>query len=208
MKMKNLTLTAIMVLWCFMAVLAQNPTAYPTKAEDISPLLVGEKIPALTLKDVDGKDIDLNKAIAEKPTILVFYRGGWCPFCNVQLKGLKEIESDIQSMNYQIIAISTDSPKYLSQSKEKGNLNYTLLSDNQLKATLSFGLAFKAPESYGKMLLEKSDGENKDLLLPVPAVFIVDTKGIIKFEHINPNFKERLSSTLIKSISEAMKTNP
>ena len=80
----------------------------PQNAEDISPLLIGEKLPEAMLLDEDGKPINLNKEIAKKKTVLVFYRGGWCPFCNMQLASLAEAESEILKLGYQIIAVSPD----------------------------------------------------------------------------------------------------
>src|SRR5262245_9715985 len=89
----------------------------PLKPEDISPLLVGETIPVATLPDAQNKPTDLQALIAKKPTILVFYRGGWCPYCNKQLAGLQQIEKDLTDMGYQLIAVSTDSPDNLQQTE-------------------------------------------------------------------------------------------
>lgn len=177
----------------------------PQKPEDISPLLIGEKIPMLQLQDAAGKNFDLNKAVATKPTILIFYRGGWCPFCSKQMAGLQEILPDLEKQGYQLLAISTDSPKGLSQSLTKEKLSYTLLSDADLNATKQFGLAYKAPKAYWEMLPKTSDQKNIDLLLPVPSVFIIDQKGIIQFEYINIDFKKRLNPALLLTIAKELK---
>ncbi len=176
----------------------------PQKPEDISPLLIGESIPMLILKDSSGKDFDLNKAVSEKPTILIFYRGGWCPFCSKQLSGLQEIAPELEKKGYQLIAISTDAPEGLMQSESKEHLSYTLLSDADLNASKLFGLAFKAPKGYWEMLPKTTNGMNKDLLLPVPAVFILDKIGVIHFEYINPNFKQRLNPDLLNAVTQTI----
>jgi peroxiredoxin len=176
----------------------------PDKAEDISPLLIGESIPELNLLDATGKSVDLNKIVAASPSILIFYRGGWCPYCSKQLSGIQEIESELTDLGYNIIAISTDSPENLSKTLGKEQLTYTLLSDSDLAAAKKFGIAFKVPESYTKLLSESSGGKNKDRLLPVSSVFILDTKGIIQFEYINPNYKERISPGLLKAAASAL----
>ena len=85
----------------------------PLKPEDISPLLSGENIPQVKLSDATGQPFDLNAAVSLKPTILIFYRGGWCPYCSKQLAGLQEIEEDLTKMGYQLLAVSTDSPDNL-----------------------------------------------------------------------------------------------
>lgn len=173
----------------------------PQQPEDISPLLNGESIPAVILKDVSGKAFDLNKAVANKPTILIFYRGGWCPFCSRQLSGLQEIVPVLEEKGYQLIAVSTDKPEGLKQSAVKQRLGYTLLSDADTKVSKLFGIAYKAPEAYWEMLPKTSGGMDTDLLLPVPSVFILDRKGVIHFEYINPDFKQRLNPELLKVVA-------
>lgn len=183
----------------------QASYAIPQKPEDISPLLNGESIPAVTVPDAAGKSFDLNKAVAEKPTILIFYRGGWCPFCSKQLSGLQEIAPDLEKEGYQLIAISTDQPEGLAQSANKEKLSYTLLSDADLNVSKQFGLAYKAPKGYWEMLPKTTGGKDTDLLLPVPSVFVLDTKGVIHFEYINPDFKQRLSPELLMAVSKSIK---
>jgi len=177
----------------------------PLKPEDISPLLAGEQIPVLRLPKHSGELFDLNKSVSEMPTILVFYRGGWCPYCSKQLSGLQSIEKDLTEMGYQIIAISTDSPANLSKTMDKQKLSYTLLSDADLNAAKRFGIAFKGPKNYDPFLEEASGGKNVDKLLPVPSVFIVNKKGIILFEYINPNILQRLSAPLLKAAAAALR---
>ena len=176
----------------------------PVKPEDISPLLPGENIPQVKLIGADGQRFDLNAAVLSKPTILVFYRGGWCPYCSKQLSGLQEIEQDLTKMGYQILAVSTDSPENLKQSVTKEKLSYTLLSDADLAASKQFGIAFKSPQAYDTFLPQTSGGKNRDKLLPVPSIFILNRKGNIRFEYINPNITERLSPALLKAAAGAL----
>lgn len=177
----------------------------PLKPEDVSPLLAGEQIPVLHLPKSSGEVFDLNKSVSEMPTILVFYRGGWCPYCSKQLAGLQEIEKDLTKMGYQIIAISTDSPDNLGKTMDKEKLSYTLLSDADLNAAKRFGIAYKSPKSYDKFLPGTSGGKNVDKLLPVPSVFILNKKGNILFEYINPDITQRLSAPLLKAAAVALR---
>ena len=181
------------------------PSAFPQKPQDISPLLIGETIPTASLMDASGKKFDLNAAVAAKPTILIFYRGGWCPFCSKQLSGLQAIAPDLEKQGYQLIAVSTDKPEGLMQSASKEKLSYTLLSDADLNLSKQFGIAFKAPKGYWEMLHKTTGGMNTDLLLPVPSVFILDRKGAIRFEYINPDFKQRLSAELLTAVTQSIK---
>ncbi|WP_268223096.1 peroxiredoxin family protein [Sinomicrobium oceani] len=177
----------------------------PAMPEDISPLLVGEKVPAMQLPDANGTMQNVNALIKAKPTILVFYRGGWCPYCTKQLSGLQEARESLEKMGYQLLAISTDSPEKLSETMGKQTLDYTLLSDADLNVTRAFGIAFQAPGGYHNFLPQSSGGKNTALLLPVPSVFILDRNGIILFEHINPDFKQRISSDMLISVAQALR---
>ncbi len=176
----------------------------PLLPEDISPLLTGENIPKVNLLNAAGQSFDLNAAVASKPTILIFYRGGWCPFCSKQLAGIQEIEQDLTKMGYQIVAVSTDSPENLKNTETKQKLTYTLLSDADLSISKQFGIAFKSPKNYDKFLPETSGGKNIDKLLPVPSVFILNRKGNIRFEYINPNITQRLSASLLKAAAASL----
>jgi peroxiredoxin len=177
----------------------------PQKSEDISPLLNGEKIPMALLPDISGKIFDLNKAVSEKPTVLIFYRGGWCPYCSKQLSGLRLAAPELEKLGYQLIAISTDAPEGLMQSATTEKLGFTLLSDADLSLAKQLGIAYKAPLEYWEMLLKSTHGKDVDLLLPVPSVFILDKKGRIQFEYINPDFKQRMNPDLLKTVAACIK---
>ena len=181
-----------------------NKQNYPQRAEDISPLLIGEKIDDLSLMNVQGERVKLKDLFSKKPTILVFYRGGWCPYCNLQLSGLQEIESDLNGMGYQVVAVSTDKPENLQSSMDKTKLSYQLFSDADLTLAKAMGIAFKAPQAYHQFLPESTGGKNKDMLLPVPSVFILNKSGEIRFEYIEPNFKERIAPELLIGVAKIL----
>lgn len=176
----------------------------PDKAQDISPLLYGEVIPDLNLVDLEGREQSLSGIIGEKPTILLFYRGGWCPYCNAQLSEVQMIESEIVKLGYQIVAISPDSPEELNKSIEKNELKYHLYSDADGTLTKAIGIAFKAPERNADMLFKNSGGLN-DGFLPVPSVFVVDKDRTILFEYINPDYKTRLTSKMLLAVLRPLK---
>ncbi len=176
-------------------------------AEDICPIKVGEKIPSVNVRNTDSENVDLNKLTLGKKTVLIFYRGGWCPYCNLQLADLNKIENKLLKFGYQIVAISIDKPEKLKESLDKHKLNYTLLSDSKAEASTAFGLAFYVGDDYNKMLLshnmnlEEASGE-KHHILPVPAVFIVDETGTIQFEYVNPDYKVRLNVEILLKAAE------
>jgi len=184
---------------------SENASHYiAASAEQIRPLLVGAKVPNVTVRKLEGEEIKLYSFIKEKPTVLVFYRGGWCPYCNTQLGHLKEIEQQVINAGWQIIAISPDKPEKLLETIDKHQMKYILLSDSTMNAAIQFGIAFKVDDGtvekyhgYG-IDLDEASGQSHHLL-PVPAVFLVGTDGIIKFEYANPDYKIRLDTQTILS---------
>ncbi len=170
----------------------------PKQAEDISPLLIGEKIPVVSLQTIQNQAVE-TKNIFNKPTVLVVYRGGWCPYCNTHLAALGESEAEILKLGYQIVAVSPDSPENLKASAEKNKLAYQLLSDSKGLLIKALGIAFEAPENYKKIIQKSSNGENENFL-PAPAVFVVNSESEIEFLFISPNFKKRISKDLLLAV--------
>ena len=108
--------------------------AVAPSAAEAKPLAVGATTPGATLLNADGTAFDLGAALSEKPTVLIFYRGGWCPFCTLELGELAEFESQFTAHGYQIIAISTYAPAGLAPTADKHHLAYRLLSDRGMVA--------------------------------------------------------------------------
>ena len=184
-----------------LSVQAQNDL--PKLATEVAPLLIGEKIPSLILKSVDNAAVNLGELFSKKRTVLVFYRGGWCPYCNAHLAALGQAEKELLELGYQIIAISPDAPQSLKASDEKEKLNYVLLSDSTGELSKAVGIAFQAPENYKAIITKGSEGVNTSFL-PVPAVFILNTNAEIEFEYITPNYKNRISNDLLLAAAKAL----
>ncbi|MFV8336904.1 peroxiredoxin-like family protein [Flavobacterium sp. RSP29] len=184
-----------------LSVHAQNDL--PKLATEIAPLLIGEKIPNFNLKSVENTNVNLTELISKKRTVLVFYRGGWCPYCNAHLAALGEAEKQLLDLGYQIIAISPDAPKSLKVTDDKEKLNYLLLSDSTGELSKAVGIAYQAPENYKSTITKGSEGVNSSFL-PVPAVFILNVNGEIEFEYITPNFKNRISNDLLIAVAKSL----
>ena len=167
------------------------------------PLKEGDSIPDVTLRTQADQEVSLRKLVARKPTVLVFYRGGWCPFCTRHLGDLAGIEQDLEKAGAQLLAISMDQPAKLRETPNRDQLGYRLLSDSDALAAKAFGIAFqvedalvkKYKESY-QIDLEAASGQTHHIL-PHPAVFVADTKGTIRFAHVNSDYKVRLEPAKI-----------
>ena len=196
--MKRLLLITLLFIGC------SDQQAIPLVAEDISPILIGETLPNANFQNVEGETVQLKAILEEKPTILVFYRGGWCPYCNVQLSGLVEIEEDILELGYQIVAISPDDYKNLQSTIENNSTKYKLLSDPNGEFIQEIGIAFKTSSSLKEYIIGKGQKGETSSVMPAPTVMIVDKKGVIKFEYINPNYKERISGDMLLSVLKTL----
>ena len=171
--------------------------AMPTHAEDVRPLREGDRAPSATLARPDGQPMTLSAVYSAKPSVLIFYRGGWCPYCNAHLGQIAKAEAELVKLGYQVLAISPDRPEALRTSIDKGDYTYQLLSDSDMVLTRAFGLAFRVDDPTVEKYrgfgidLDNASGRNHHLL-PVPAVYLVDTKGVIRFAHWDADYKKRL----------------
>ena len=166
-------------------------------------------MPDVAMQTADGKSTTLKQQVDEKPAVLVFYRGGWCPYCNTQLSELRKIRKPLEDMGYQMIAISPDGPAELTKTLDKEQLDFTLLSDSKAEALRAFGIAFRVDdatiEKYkGHGLdLEKASGETHHAL-PVPSVYIVDGEGVLQFSYIHPDYKIRVPGRVVLAAAQAI----
>ncbi len=181
--------------------------------EMVRPILNGQKIPDVEVQTANGNMIKLKDLVSKKPTILFFYRGGWCFFCSTQLGQLRDVQDDLTKLGYQLVGISTDSPEDLQSSIKDKELDYMLLSDYRSFVSQKFGLAYFASDKTTKRYLDKyklqnplqttPDGESR-LILPAPAVYIIDQKGLVQFQYVNPNYKVRLDPEILLKAAEVI----
>jgi peroxiredoxin len=178
----------------------------PADAASVRPLAVGTSAPAFEARRPDGTPYRFDPAARSAPAVLVFYRGGWCPFCNTHLGELSQAETVLRKRGYEVLFLSADRPEILRSSlddeTERDAAGYTLLSDSEAAASRAFGVAFRVDDATFRKYqsagldLEQAAG-NALHILPVPAVFIVDARGVIRFAHANPDYRVRLSAAAL-----------
>lgn len=201
--------TAIAALALATATVAVPAAELASAPDQVRPILLGSKLPDVPLRTVDGAETTLARQVAGKPAILVFYRGGWCPYCNLQLSELRLIEDQAKALGYQMIAISPDRPEELSKTLDKNDLTYALLSDSKAEALKAFGIGFRLDDvtflkykAYG-IDLESASGETSRAL-PVPTVYIVDGKGVLQFGYSHPDYTIRIPGPVILAAARAI----
>jgi peroxiredoxin len=193
------------------AALAIDRTVIADKAENVTPLLNGTPAPNVTVKTADGSPVSLRAVLMQKPTVLIFYRGGWCPYCSRQLAELKSIEQDLVNEGYQVLAISPESPKKLQSQKLETEFAVTLISDESLDAIRGFGVGYYVPSDTRKLYKDRMDvnltvDTTEQAVLPAPAIFILDEAGTIQFSYVNPDYTVRPSAELVLSAAKLVKS--
>jgi len=181
----------------------------PERAEEVQPLTEGQRAPHAVLRTAEGESVDLAQQYRRQPTMLIFYRGGWCPYCNVQLGHLAEAEQAIAEMGIAVFAISPDRPAKLRENTIETDHTYRRLSDSDMILAQAFGVAFRVADEtveqyheYG-IDLEEASGQSHHLL-PVPAVYLIDRDGMIRFAHWDADYRERLSPEALLDAARRM----
>lgn len=190
-------------------------TEFPTTAEETMPLESGDRAPAFTVRTVENESFRFEPSSLQNPVVLISFRGGWCPYCNMHLSELRTVIPEIEEMGYDVYFISNDRPEILYSSLKNETeddieaLNYTILSDADLSAATAFGTAFMAADA----LIAWLDKTEKDYVessianygaLAVPSVYVIDADGMIVFDYVNADYKVRLQADeLLAAASEA-----
>jgi peroxiredoxin len=177
-------------------------------ADQVQPLMVGMKAPDFTVRDVENRVFEFKADAQTKPVVLTFFRGGWCPYCNLHLSEMRLAEKQLRDMGFNIWFISIDKPELLLESLDDPTIGYTIYSDSSLDATRAFGLAFRVDDELNKRYLsydidlEAASGENHHVL-PAPATYIIATDGTINFAYINLDYKVRLHPDVLLAAAKS-----
>ncbi len=172
-------------------------------AAEIQPLEAGDNAPFFTVETVDNERFDFDPRKLERPALLISFRGGWCPFCNIHLSELRHVIPEINRMGIDVLFLSGDRSELLFSSLKRETqddivgLGYTILSDANAQAAVALGIAFKVSNRTVQGRHDKGqDMEESSMarhgILPVPAVFAVNRAGTITFAYANPNYKVRV----------------
>jgi peroxiredoxin len=169
---------------------------------------VGEKAPDFVLNNALGKAVNLKDELQQGPVVLVFYRGAWCPFCNMHLHVLQQSLPEFKQYGAQLITITPQTPdKSIEQFKQKG-YPFEVLSDLDNKVMKDYRLYFELPDDlvavYKKhgLDIEAFNGEDRNVL-PVPGSFVIDTGGVVRAMHADTDYKQRMEpSAIIEALKE------
>lgn len=163
---------------------------------------VGATAPLFELTDGSGTTVRLADRLERGPVVVVFYRGGWCPYCNIHLAELRESLDDIKALGASLIAISPQRPDDSMSFAERLGLDFDVLSDPDQRTIRDYRLQFELPDELRDLYRQMGmglDEQNADgsWNLPVPATFVLDRTGTVRAAHVDPDYKERMSAAAV-----------
>ena len=158
---------------------------------------IGQQAPNFELPNPNGEIISLEQLLTKGPVIVTFYRGSWCPYCNLQLRALQARLEEINALDATLVAISPQVPDGSMTKDEISKMDFTVLSDQDAKTASQYGVAWEVPT----FLLEHMRiDRNLDLetinngngsVLPIPATFVLDRHGIITWRYVDVDYRTR-----------------
>jgi len=160
----------------------------------------GDPAPDFTLPDATGKPVSLGARLREGPVVLAFYRGGWCPYCNLELRAWQRALPELRALGAQLIAVSPETPDNSLSTQEKNALTFTALTDAGSAIARAYRLAFRlSPElqalyqSRGRDLEEWNGG---DWTLPVPGTFVIGKDRRLALAFVDADYRTRLEPSV------------
>lgn len=174
-------------------------------------LNVGEHAPDFTLLDAMGEPITLSGLLSKGPVVLTFYRGEWCPYCNIQLRHLEQALPDFQKFDATLVAVSPQSPDHALSLTEKHDLKFPVLSDVDQAVARDYRVQFtlngdledlQVNVFHNDPSVQNADGSRS---LPVPATFVIDRHGVVQAAFVNADWRVRVApedvAAVLKNLS-------
>lgn len=168
----------------------------------------GDQAPDFTLPNHLGESRSLQDMLKESPLVISFYRGGWCPYCNLELAALQKVQSEIEAQGARLIAISPELPNYSLETREKNELTFDVFTDQGNLVAKSFGLEFQLAEElrplYAGWGLDLPAHAGEDTFkLPLPATYIIDQDGNVQYAFTDTDYTKRAEpSDVVKRLAE------
>jgi peroxiredoxin len=153
---------------------------------------VGDQAPGFELPNVRGEQVSLASLLRRGPAVVAFYRGGWCPYCNLQLRAYQAVLPELEGLGGQLVAISPQLPDHSLTTAERNELGFEVLSDVGNVVADGYGLVFEMVEGSMREL-ERLDDVNGDdaRKLPVPGTFVISGKGRVEYAFVDPEYRHR-----------------
>lgn len=172
-------------------------------------LKVGDPAPMFELPGADGAMVNIADVLESGPAVVSFYRGAWCPFCNLELRALQRELANAQAAGVTLVAISPNTPDTSADLVDENELTFPVLSDAENAVAKSFNLVYEMEEG----LVEFYKAEGRDIAsmngsdvweLPVPATYVIDTDGVIRYAYVDLNHRARAEPSEVVAVAAAL----
>ncbi|TMO10773.1 redoxin [Pseudoalteromonas sp. S327] len=165
--------------------------------EGANALNLDQNAPRFELPNQHGEQVLLDELLAKGPVVITFYRGSWCPYCNLQLKALQSRLPEIHALGEQLVAISPQAPDGSMSENDIRNMDFVVLSDQNADIAASYGVAWQVPafllehmrEDRGLDLESLNNGNGS--ILPIPATFVLDSEGKVTWRYVDVDYRTR-----------------
>jgi peroxiredoxin len=183
-------------------------------ASGITPraLKAGDRAPDFRLPDARSSYVRLKSLLEAGPVVLAFYRGGWCPYCNLELRALQQALPEITRLGATLVAVSPQTPDESLSTAQKNALVFPVLSDAGSATAKSFGIAYYLAEElrpiytrFGHALPDKNGDQS--WVLPIPATWVIDTDGAIALAYVDVDYRNRLEPAQIFTALQSLAKN-
>jgi len=158
-------------------------------------LNIGDTVPDFVLPDAVGDSVSLHSYLAQGPVLIVWYRGGWCPYCNMTLHTWVDYVPEVTALGAKMLAISPEVPDSSLSTKEKHHIPFAVLSDHGNHVARQFGIVFKLPdnliEAYNQHFSLAAYNDDESYELPLAATYVIDTHGVIRYAFLDADYKNR-----------------
>jgi peroxiredoxin len=175
-------------------------------------LKVGDKAPDFELPGASGKKVKLSELLARGPVVVTWYRGGWCPYCNIALRGFHKSLPEIRAAGASLVAISPETPDNSMTTTEKNHLDFDVLSDRGNKVAHAYGVAYKIPrviaeQFKGRLDLAKYNGDDSGTL-PLGATYVIDREGVIRYAFVDSDYRKRAEPSDVLAALRGLEKKP
>jgi len=175
-------------------------------------LKAGDKAPEFTLKDPDGKPVSSRELLGKGPLVVSFYRGVWCPYCNLELQALEAARPAIEARGASLVAISPQTASNSRKSQRDNKLSFPILSDVKSEVANAFGIRFALPDYLiGLYKSFKNDlpnfNDDPSWVLPMPARYVIGRDGIIVYAEVNPDYTHRPDPSGLLPVLDRLKVD-
>ncbi len=164
---------------------------------------VGERAPAFALPDASGRVVTLDDLIARGPVVVVFYRGAWCPFCDLTLRAFQAALPDLRARGASLVAISPQAPDRALSAVEQAALEFPVLSDVQQRVIGEYRVRFEIPADLQALYLDdfgfdpRRQTADGSWNLPIPAIFVIGRDGIVVASHVDADYRHRMEPSAV-----------